>query len=167
MWQQQLWPNIRYQLMICWDRLKKTMNNFTQVSEVAETQTGHILDTSQKLPKPTGSVLKITAYKSAPQRCIHWLNMMLITTTISHWNFSTFYASFTELPQCKYPLYVLHLTQFVTFWETNYTIPHTCIITSFSSLYWTGNLYFVPVSSTSLSFHYHPHYLAQHYITYV
>jgi len=71
MWQKQLWPNIRYQLMICWDRLKKTMNNFIQVREVAETQTGHILDTSQKLPKPTGSVLKITTYNSAPHTCIH------------------------------------------------------------------------------------------------
>jgi hypothetical protein len=53
---------------------------------------------------------------------------MLITTTISHWNFNTFYASFTELPQHKYPLYVLPLTQFVTFWETNYAVPHNYII---------------------------------------
>jgi len=57
--------------MICWDGLKKTVNNFTQVSEVAETQIGHILDISQKLPKPTGSFLKITTYNSAPHRCIH------------------------------------------------------------------------------------------------
>lgn len=132
--------------MICWDRLNKTMNNFIQVREVAETETGHILDTSHKLPKPTGSVLKITTYNNAPHRCIHWVNMMLITTTISHWNFNIFYTSFIELPQCKYPLYVLPLTQFVTFWETNYTIPHNYIITSLSLLHWSGNLYLAPIN---------------------